>query len=62
MGRAAGRSVSKSGQQRGNKEIGMKRPGQLKVFVRTVNKELEEIEHLILAATVINDRNTQEKR
>lgn len=62
MGRAAGRSASKSGQQQGDKEIGTKRLGQLKVFVRTVNQELEEIEHLILEALAINDSNTQEKR
>jgi hypothetical protein len=62
MGRAAGRNVAKPGQEQVIKEMRTKRPGQLKVFVRTINKELEEIEHLILEATVMNAIKNQAKR
>ena len=61
MGRSAGRNVSKTGQEKAIKAMGTKRPGQLKVFVRTINKELEEIEHLILEASVMNTSKAHEK-
>jgi hypothetical protein len=62
MGRAFGGNVSKPGQKQAMNKIGVKRQGQLKVFVNTINKELEEIENLIIEATAINVSKNQEKR
>lgn len=58
MGRAASINTPRPGNQRANKDIETKRPEKLKVFVKKVNKELEDIEHLILESAILSIRKT----
>lgn len=58
MGRAASINTPRPGNQRASKVMGTKRPEKLKVFVKKVNKELEDIEHLILEFAILSIRKT----
>jgi hypothetical protein len=62
MKRAVLSSFSRLDHRRATKEIRMKRPAQINIFVKTVNKELEEIEQLIIESTSFNGQDMQEKK
>ena len=62
MGRAALSNNPRPRTQRANKNMGATKSGKLKAFVKTVNKELEEIEHLIIESAILEIRKTQEHR
>jgi hypothetical protein len=55
-------SFSRPDHRQATKEIRTKRPAQIQIFVKTVNKELEEIEELILESKSFNSQEIQEKR
>lgn len=62
MGRAASSNSPRPGNERANKDMRATRPGKLKAFVKTVNRELGEIEHLIIESAILEIRKTQNNR
>jgi hypothetical protein len=62
MRRAVQSSFSRLDHRRATKEIRTKRPAQINIFVKTVNKELEEIKQIIMESKSFNSQETQEKK
>lgn len=62
MGGAALRNSPRPHNQRANKDMGATRSRKLNAFVKTVNRELEEIEHRIIESVILEIRKTQENR